>query len=280
MQTAGPTGTTWVRQTSSGGTGDVTAASNITDNAVVAGDGGAKGVQERALFIDDAGGGTVRFHANGANAILIAPDSSITGNTLDVTVDAGAGAGSVAKLGTTSADSVSIGRSGHNTAIGGTVSSGAHTVTQPTLGSVVRTHQSTATNDDPGTTDRHDRTTATGDGTTVTLHTLTLATGKAYILSLKVLGTCTAADGEGGITVGETGGYHIRATVRNTGGTAAIVAQTQDAQEDTNFSGATVVLDATGATIRVRVTSPNVGDGTSTYVWHMAECVMSNPVGS
>lgn len=96
-----------------------TAASNITDNAVVAGDGGAKGVQGRALFIDDASGGTVRFHANGANAILISPDSSVTGNTLNVTVDAGAGASSVANFGTVSADSVSIGRSGKTTTVNG-----------------------------------------------------------------------------------------------------------------------------------------------------------------
>lgn len=39
----------------SSGTGDVTAASNLTDNAVVRGDGGAKGVQTSTMLITDAG---------------------------------------------------------------------------------------------------------------------------------------------------------------------------------------------------------------------------------
>lgn len=36
------------------GTGDVSAASNITDNAVVRGDGGAKGVQDSVVLLDDS----------------------------------------------------------------------------------------------------------------------------------------------------------------------------------------------------------------------------------
>jgi len=39
----------------SAGAGDVTAASNITDNRIVRGDGGAKGVQESLVTIDDTG---------------------------------------------------------------------------------------------------------------------------------------------------------------------------------------------------------------------------------
>ncbi len=38
-----------------GGGGDVTAASNLTDNAIVRGDGGAKGVQTSTVIIDDDG---------------------------------------------------------------------------------------------------------------------------------------------------------------------------------------------------------------------------------
>lgn len=36
------------------GTGDVTAAANITDNALVRGDGGAKGIQQSGILIDDS----------------------------------------------------------------------------------------------------------------------------------------------------------------------------------------------------------------------------------
>jgi len=39
---------------SGGGSGDVTAAVNITDNAIVRGDGGAKGIQSSGLIIDDS----------------------------------------------------------------------------------------------------------------------------------------------------------------------------------------------------------------------------------
>ena len=39
--------------TSVAGTGDVTAAANMTDNAVIRGDGGAKGVQDSGLIVDD-----------------------------------------------------------------------------------------------------------------------------------------------------------------------------------------------------------------------------------
>src|SRR3990167_6611322 len=37
------------------GLGDVTAAANVTDNAVVRGDGGGKGVQSSATALDDSG---------------------------------------------------------------------------------------------------------------------------------------------------------------------------------------------------------------------------------
>ena len=60
-----------------GGTGDVTAASNITDNAVVRGDGGAKGVQESGVLIDDSDNIT---GVNGITANTFTGDgSSLTG---------------------------------------------------------------------------------------------------------------------------------------------------------------------------------------------------------
>ena len=37
-----------------GGTGDVTSSSNLTDNAILRGDGGAKGTQTSGVLIDDS----------------------------------------------------------------------------------------------------------------------------------------------------------------------------------------------------------------------------------
>ncbi len=47
-----PSGTTWTQFAAGGG--DVSAASNITDHAVVRGDGGVKGVQSSGVILDDA----------------------------------------------------------------------------------------------------------------------------------------------------------------------------------------------------------------------------------
>lgn len=54
------------------GTGDVTAAANITDNAIVAGDGGAKGVQGRAITISDVAGANVSMTATTGNSLTLA----------------------------------------------------------------------------------------------------------------------------------------------------------------------------------------------------------------
>lgn len=52
--TADSTQTTGVKWETVSGTGDVTSASNLTDNAIVRGDGGAKGVQTSGVTIDDS----------------------------------------------------------------------------------------------------------------------------------------------------------------------------------------------------------------------------------
>ena len=51
--TADSTEASGVKWASVAGSGDVTAASNITDNSIVRGDGGAKGVQDSGIIIDD-----------------------------------------------------------------------------------------------------------------------------------------------------------------------------------------------------------------------------------
>ena len=69
-----------------GGSGDVTAAANITDNAVVAGDGGAKGVQGRTVLISDNGEMT-----NPSQPAFLAynsvTDANVTGDNTLVTVE-------------------------------------------------------------------------------------------------------------------------------------------------------------------------------------------------
>lgn len=64
---------TWT-QLAAGGSGDVSAAANIADNAIVRGDGGAKGVQQSGITIDDSNviafpdGVKQTFNPNGTNA--------------------------------------------------------------------------------------------------------------------------------------------------------------------------------------------------------------------
>jgi hypothetical protein len=53
------------------GSGDVTAAANITDNRLVRGDGGAKGVQESAVTIDDSGNASGLGTVSMGNALTV-----------------------------------------------------------------------------------------------------------------------------------------------------------------------------------------------------------------
>lgn len=69
------------------GTGDVTAASNLTDNAIVRGDGGAKGVQTSGVTISDddniATTGTITASNIGTMAAETAADYTTTANLGD-----------------------------------------------------------------------------------------------------------------------------------------------------------------------------------------------------
>lgn len=80
------------------GSGDVTAAANMTDNAIVRGDGGAKGVQTSAVLIDDSdhvsgmasltltNSGLHLLDSNASHDLIIAPGSNITADrTLTIT---------------------------------------------------------------------------------------------------------------------------------------------------------------------------------------------------
>ncbi len=74
----------------SNGAGDVTSGSNLTDNAIVRGDGGAKGVQTSAVLIDDSNNvtgiasltltntGLHLLDTNATHDLIIAPGSNLT----------------------------------------------------------------------------------------------------------------------------------------------------------------------------------------------------------
>lgn len=94
LQTDGSGVLSWA----SGGTGDVTAASNLTDNAIVRGDGGAKGVQTSAVIIDDTDNvtgmatltlpntGLHLLDTNASHDLIVAPGSDLSADrTLTIT---------------------------------------------------------------------------------------------------------------------------------------------------------------------------------------------------
>jgi hypothetical protein len=73
LQTNGSGVLTWA----SGGTGDVTAASNMTDHNIVRGDGGAKGVQTTGITIADTTDNVSGMGTLGCETITVANGSSI-----------------------------------------------------------------------------------------------------------------------------------------------------------------------------------------------------------
>jgi len=107
-----------------GGSGDVSAAATITNDSIVRGDGGAKGVQDSGLYVEDVAGSDARLHAGGVSDIEINPNKSgftTVGTGNDVDIDAGAGtvANGGITIAATDAASVAIGRSGILTTISG-----------------------------------------------------------------------------------------------------------------------------------------------------------------
>lgn len=86
--------------------GDVTAASNITDNVAVRGDGGAKGVQGSDIVIRDSSGGAV---------------SLVSQTNLDLKLDVTTNTKQV-RVGTDDADAVEIGRTSKSATVNGALS--------------------------------------------------------------------------------------------------------------------------------------------------------------
>lgn len=81
-----PTSSTWI-SVSAGGSGDVTAALALTDNALVRGDGGAKGVQTSGILIDDSDNISGMSSITTSGSIQAADITLTTGNLADAILD-------------------------------------------------------------------------------------------------------------------------------------------------------------------------------------------------
>lgn len=71
------------------GNGNVTSSGNITDNAIVRGDGGAKGIQGSDLTIGDLTGGNVTVTGGAANLTLLSGTGNSRTMTLQTTTSGG-----------------------------------------------------------------------------------------------------------------------------------------------------------------------------------------------
>lgn len=131
----------------SGGTGDVTAASNLTDNAIVRGDGGAKGVQTSAVLIDDTNNvtgmttltlpntGLHLLDTNASHDLIIVPGSDLSADR-NFTIVTGDAARTLTMAGaiTTAADFITSGANSLTL-----TTTGATDVTLPTSGTLYGT---------------------------------------------------------------------------------------------------------------------------------------------
>ena len=152
----------------------------------------------------------------------------------------------------------------------GTLASGAHTITQATVGTVFRTEVSTATNDDPTEKFYHGRATTTEDGGAA-LFNLTPATDKRYTIEATVLVRQTTGAGAG---TGRT--IKVIADIENISGTVTVTIVS-------NTSGGTLAVNSCTVTVSFGVVSLTcqvegiVGSGK--YVHH-AKIALFGPVGT
>ena len=119
----------------------VTAASVLADNEVPKIDGASRAVQASNVFIEDISGPAMHIHGpNNASPFtptnVVLRSGNATGGTVnsgDAYVDVGTSGGGtpgIVGIGTTTAESVNIGRSSKNTEVKGTLASGAHTMAE------------------------------------------------------------------------------------------------------------------------------------------------------
>ncbi len=134
-------------------------------------------------------------------------------------------------------------------------------ISEPTLGNEVFRIESVATNDDPSERVFQNRV-ATTDATVTTLHTYTIPASTTVRLVAHVVARRTS----GGGNADDGASYTIVATVKNAGGTAALIGGSVNqltAQEDQPGWDATI--DVASATARVRVT----GAASTSVTWHL-----------
>lgn len=143
------------------------------------------------------------------------------------------------------------------------------TILQATLGNVVQTLSSVATNDDPTELVYQNRVTTT-DATVTTLHTFTVPASTTYAVEVIVVARRTG--GSSG-TAEDGARYKLSGVYKNVTGTATIIGVVT-ALVDEDQAGWDATLDATGATVRVRVT----GASNNNVVWHATARVY--PVGT
>jgi hypothetical protein len=136
-----------------------------------------------------------------------------------------------------------------------------------TLGDVVQTLTSPATNDDPVEQVVQARV-ATTDATVTTLHTFTIPASTTVMVDVRV--TARRTGGTGGSA--EDGAGYVRiATFKNVAGTAGLIGTVSLPYTQESQAGWDCTLDTTGATARVRVT----GALNNNVTWHMTARVYS-----
>lgn len=144
----------------------------------------------------------------------------------------------------------------------GLLSTGTLALLSPTLGGIVTTLQSVATNDDP-TEYVYQNRVATTDATVTTLHTFTVPSSTTYAVDIIVVARRTG--GSAG-TAEDGARYRLQAVYKNVAGTATIIGSITASPVDESQAGWDCTLDTTGATVRVRVT----GATNNNITWHMS----------
>ncbi len=133
------------------------------------------------------------------------------------------------------------------------------TITQATLGGLVHRLVSTASNDDAAENVYQGKVTTT-DGTVTTLLSLALLDNQNYVAEAVV---CVHRTGGVSGATNDGGGYVVRAVVKCTTSTAALIGSATTTTIGESTAGFDATIDTTGATLRVRVT----GAATTNLAW-------------
>lgn len=135
-------------------------------------------------------------------------------------------------------------------------------VFQPTLGSNVTRHQSTATNDDP-TMDTLQGRVATTNATPATLHTFAIAASNTYLIGAKVIARRTG--GASG-TAEDGAAYYLMSAYTTKAGVVTLLGVLENiAVEDVAGWACAFVISGTDVIVQV------TGAATTNITWHLVE---------